>query len=142
MTPALSALPHEYPFRLADRVVSRSGRGEGTVSAAVSAGSFWGRAYPAVLLGELIAQAALLLQGGDADLGRRGFLAGFSGLTVERNPEPGDVLTVEVKLVAHFAGITRFSGEVRSDVGDLVARGEVTVKNGAEPPRDLPAREP
>ncbi|HKC24667.1 MAG TPA: hypothetical protein VKF32_07975, partial [Thermoanaerobaculia bacterium] len=127
MNPALSALPHEYPFRLADRVVTRSGRGEGTVTATVAASSYWGRAYPAALVGELIAQSALLLEGGNAELGRRGFLAGFSDLVVVRRPEPGDVLSVGVRVVAHFGGVTRFAGEVRSGE-ELVAKGEVTVK--------------
>jgi len=131
VSPAPAQLPHEYPFRLADRVVARRGPGEGTVSADVAAGSFWGRSYPPLLVGELIAQAALLLEGGDADLGRRGFLAGFSDLTVSRSPEPGDVLSVDVRVVAHFGGVTRFLGEVRSDGGELVARGEVTVRRGA-----------
>jgi hypothetical protein len=130
MTPALPALPHEYPFRLADRVVARSGRGEGTVTAAVAASSYWGRAYPAALIGELIAQSALLLEGGDAELGRRGFLAGFSDLVISRRPEVGDVLSVDVRVVAHFAGVTRFFGEVRAGA-ELVARGEVTVRKGA-----------
>ena len=128
MTPAPAALPHEYPFRLADRVVEQGARGEGTVSARVSAGSFWGRAYPAALLGELIAQSALLLSGGDAELGRRGFLAGFSGLSVSRAPEPGDSLLVDVRVVARFGAVTRFAGAVRTDGGEEIAQGEVTVR--------------
>ena len=130
MTPALAALPHEYPFRLADRVVERSGRGEGTVSALVSADSFWGGSYPSALLGELIAQSALLLSGGDAELGRRGFLAGFSGLSIRRAPRAGDALVVDVRVVARFGQVTRFAGSVRTRDGEEIAQGEVTVREG------------
>jgi 3-hydroxymyristoyl/3-hydroxydecanoyl-(acyl carrier protein) dehydratase len=128
VSPALAALPHGYPFRLADRIAARSGPGEGTVTANVAADAFWGRAYPPALLGELIAQAALLLEGGDAELGRKGFLAGFSDLSIARGPEPGEALAVDVRVVAHFAGVTRFAGEVRGDGGEVLARGEVTVR--------------
>jgi 3-hydroxymyristoyl/3-hydroxydecanoyl-(acyl carrier protein) dehydratase len=129
----IPALPHEYPFRLADRVIARSGPGEGRVRATVTSG-FWGRAYPGPLVGELIAQAALLLEGGDAELGRKGFLAGFSDLAIARAPEPGDVLDVDVRVVAHFAGVTRFAGEVVTSDGDAIAKGEVTVRRGVETP--------
>jgi 3-hydroxyacyl-[acyl-carrier-protein] dehydratase len=130
MNDALARLPHEYPFRFADRVTARSGPGEGAVRVMITAGSWSGRAFPAVFVGELIAQSALLLQGGDADLGRSGFLAGLSGIAVERTPEPGDALTVEVRVLARFGAITRFTAELRDDEGLLVARGEVTVRKG------------
>ena len=78
-------LPHAYPFRFVDTVVLERNAdfSEGTVSLRVSAngraamGESWGSP---LLLAEAIAQSALLLEGGDADLGRRGFLAGLDGL--------------------------------------------------------------
>ena len=130
MSVPLARLPHAYPFRFADSVVRKTGEAEGTVRASFSAASWGGRGGPPLLYGELIAQSALLLEGGDADLGRSGFLAGLSGLEVHRAPEAGDVLDVDVKVVARFGAVTRFGAELRDAAGALVARGEVTVRKG------------
>lgn len=132
MTLAFEPLPHLYPFRFVDRTAERTGEGSGRVLAAVTAG---GRllgppaASPAVL-GELIAQAALLLQGGDPELGRSGFLAGLSGLEVSRPPEPGDLLTVEVAVAGRLGPVVRFDGRIRDEAGNEIARGSVTVRQG------------
>ncbi|KAA0255681.1 hypothetical protein FBQ97_13715 [Acidobacteria bacterium ACD] len=132
MTHPFEPLPHLYPFRFVDRTAERTGEGSGRVLAAVTAG---GRllgppaASPAVL-GELIAQAALLLQGGDPELGRSGFLAGLSGIEVSRLPEAGDLLTVEVVLAGRLGPVVRFDGRVLDQGGGEVARGSVTVRQG------------
>lgn len=125
-------LPHLYPFRFADRTVERTGEGSGRVRAAVTAGGrLLGRpGASAAILGELIAQAALLLQGGDPELGRSGFLAGLSGIEVSRLPEPGDLLTVEVVLAGKLGPVVKFDGRILDGAGAEVAHGSVTVRQG------------
>lgn len=126
-------LPHGFPFRFADAVASARGRAEGTVRASVTAGADASRGGPlaATLLGELIAQAALLLEGGDADVGRRGFLAGISDLVVTRAAVPGDVLDVDVVVAGRFGDTVKFDGRVTDGAGAEIARGSVVVRSGA-----------
>jgi hypothetical protein len=125
-------LPHVFPFRFADAVVASAGRAEGRVRAVVSAGAQASRGGPlaATLYGELIAQAALLLEGGDADLGRRGFLAGISDLVVVREAVPGDVLDVDVTLAGKFGDSVKFDGKVSDASGAEIARGSIVVRRG------------
>ena len=86
-------LPHAFPFRFADGVVERTGPAEGRVRACMTANaqSVRGTGFPVAVLAELVAQSALLLQGGDAALGRKGFLAGLSDFSIERLPAAGPV---------------------------------------------------
>ena len=125
-------LPHVFPFRFADAVVASPGRAEGRVRAVVTAGAQASRGGPlaATLYGELIAQAALLLEGGDADLGRRGFLAGISDLVVAREAVPGDVLDVDVTIAGRFGDSVKFDGKVSDASGAEVARGSIVVRQG------------
>ena len=128
-------LPHSYPFRFVDTVLSPAGAdfGQGTVSVRLTAN---GRALmgdgrvDGTLLAEALAQAALLLQGGDPDAGRRGFLAGIEGFEVTRLPEAGESLQVDVRLTARFGPVIKFEGEVRSG-SDTVARGSILVRQGS-----------
>lgn len=127
-------LPHSYPFRFVDTVLSPPGSDfdSGSVSARLTAngranmGAGWGSA---ALLAEALAQAALLLQGGDADAGRRGFLAGIEGFEVARLPQAGESLQVDVRLTARFGSVIKFEGEVRSG-SETVARGAILVRQG------------
>jgi hypothetical protein len=125
-------LPHTFPFRFADGVIERTGPAQGRVRACVTADGAAVRAagFPAAALAELVAQSALLLSGGDAALGRKGFLAGISGFSVERLPEPGDVLTVDVAIAGRLGDAVKFEGVVRDAEGSAVARCAVTVKQG------------
>jgi hypothetical protein len=125
-------LPHAFPFRFADGVIERTGPAEGRVRATVTADAAAVRAswFPAAALAELVAQSALLLEGGDAALGRRGFLAGISDFSVERLPVPGDVLTVDVAIAGRFGDTIKLEGVVTDGDGGAVARGAVTVKQG------------
>jgi 3-hydroxymyristoyl/3-hydroxydecanoyl-(acyl carrier protein) dehydratase len=125
-------LPHAFPFRFADGVVERTGPAEGRVRATVTAdaAAVRGIGFPAAALVELVAQSALLLEGGDAALGRKGFLAGISDFSVERLPVPGDVLTVEVAIAGRFGDTVKLEGVVTDGDGGAVARGAVTVKQG------------
>lgn len=132
--PATPELPHVYPFRFVDTVVRAAGPDfdRGQVSARITAGaraamsSEW--SSPA-LLAEVFAQAALLLQGGDPELGRRGFLAGIEGFEIGRVPRAGETLTVDVRLARRFGPIVRFEGEVRAGA-ERLAGGAILVRQG------------
>ena len=136
MTP-LSELPHAYPFRFVDTVVEArnadfsggSVRTALTANARASAGHGW---QSSLLLAEAIAQAALLLEGGDPGIGRSGFLAGIEGFEASRAPRAGEELLIRVRLEAQFGAIVKFSGEV-SSAGEPVARGSILVRRGSAP---------
>ena len=138
---AAAALPHEYPFRFVDAVVEErdAAFNRGSVRARITANArgAMGAAWQSPLLyAEAIAQAALLLEGGNADLARAGFLAGLEDFVAERMPLAGETLDISVRLAAHFGAIFRFDGEVRSGE-ELVARGSVLVRKGGA--ADAPA---
>lgn len=126
-------LPHSYPFRFVDTVRERAdGEFGGSVSARITAnarGSMGERWGSAALLAEALAQAALLLQGGDAEAGRKGFLAGIDAFEVLRLPEAGETLEVAVRLAARFGAVIKFEGEVKSGP-ETVARGSILVRQG------------
>ena len=136
------ALPHAYPFRFVDSILEdrpRAGgpggeKWRGRVKSAISANGratrdgAWGSP---MLYAEAIAQAALLLEGGDPEIGRQGFLAGIDGFQSLRPAEAGETLDVSVELAARFGGIVKFQGEIRSG-DEVLARGTVLVKKGEE----------
>ena len=127
-------LPHAYPFRFVQRVIHPPGPEfrDGAVAAALTAGDRaatdegWGS--PAILA-ESMAQAALLLEGGDAEIGRRGFLAGIDAFEVVRAPRIGETLEVRVRLAASFGAVVKFDSEIRSGE-ETVARGAILVRRG------------
>ncbi len=129
---SLEPLPHAYPFRFADRTLERTGPAAGRVRALVSAGGRGtsGGMLESAFVGELMAQAALLLEGGDPQIGRGGFLAGFSDVSVERVPGAGDALIVDVAISGRMGLVARFDATVHDDAGRLVARGSFTVRKG------------
>jgi hypothetical protein len=104
----------------------------GSVSASLTAnargvmGAEWGSP---LFLAEALAQAALLLQGGDIDAGRKGFLAGIDGFEISRRPQAGERLEVFVRMAARFGAVVKFDGEVRSGP-ETVARGSILVREG------------
>jgi 3-hydroxymyristoyl/3-hydroxydecanoyl-(acyl carrier protein) dehydratase len=135
-----AAFPHAYPFRFVDTVSQRESSGaEGgalgrvrirvTANARASMGEGW---QSTALYPEAIAQAALLLEGGDAETGRRGYLAGVSDLSMERAPRAGETLEISIRMGGRFGAMFRFDGEVRGgDAGDeILARGSVLVRKG------------
>jgi len=89
-----ATFPHAYPFRFVDTVAQQpdaafqGGRARirVTANARVAMGEGW---QSPLLLAEAIAQTALLLEGGDAGAGRRGYLAGIQEMTLERAPRSG-----------------------------------------------------
>ena len=142
-----AAFPHAYPFRFVDRVsLPAAPGGESAAGPDSPAGDFglgrvrilvtgnsraamgetWqtGLLYP-----EAIAQAALLLEGGDPEAARRGYLAGITELTIERAPNAGETLEISVRLCGRFGPMHRFDGEVRSGE-EVLARGSVLVRKG------------
>ena len=127
-------LPHGYPFRFVETVVEprNADFSRGTVRLAVSgngrgtAGEAWGSP---LLLAEAIAQSALLLEGGDPEVGRTGFLAGIDGFESSRSPRAGETLEVRIRLAARFGQIVKFDGEVFSG-SEPVAKGSVLVRRG------------
>lgn len=130
----MGELPHGYPFRFVDIVLREKDPAftSGTVSVRVSAnaraamGDSW--ASP-LLLAEALAQSALLLEGGDSEIGRSGFLAGIDDFSAVRSPRAGESLRVEVRLAGRFGAIVRFEGEVFSE-GERIARGAIIVRRG------------
>ena len=66
------------------------------------------------LLVEAVAQAASLLLGGDSPAaGQRLFLGGIEDAAMTAEPEPGDSITIEVRLRARLGGVVRVRGELR-----------------------------
>ncbi len=132
----LTPLPHVYPFRFVDRVIEERdaafarGRVGLTVSAGqrAAAGVEWGTP---LLLAEAIAQSALLLEGGDPEIGRSGFLAGLDNFSASRAPRAGEKLAVDIRLTARFGPLVKFEGVVSSE-GEEIARGEILVRQGKE----------
>jgi 3-hydroxymyristoyl/3-hydroxydecanoyl-(acyl carrier protein) dehydratase len=137
------ALPHAYPFRFVDSILESvpelaaggaaggpewKGRVKTGLSAngRAAAGGSWGSP---MLYAEAIAQAALLLEGGDAETARQGFLAGIDGLQIRRPAQAGETLAISVRLAARFGAIVKFDGEVRSN-DELLAQCSVLVRKG------------
>jgi predicted hotdog family 3-hydroxylacyl-ACP dehydratase len=133
MTASFEPLPQAYPFRFADRTLERTGPASGRVRAAVTANARGaaGGTLGAHFVGELMAQAALLLEGGDPETAKGGFLAGFPELSGERLPAAGDILTVEVRLAGRLGNVVKFEGTVRDGAGAGIARGSFLVKRGS-----------
>jgi hypothetical protein len=104
MSDWLSSLPHQIPFRAAS-----TGRrsGERTIE-----GTFLCTANETLPAEVMVAEAMAQLGGGlvFGDSGSHGFLTGIDHCEVDGMLEPGDVVSLSVKLEAGFGGIFRFSG--------------------------------
>jgi 3-hydroxymyristoyl/3-hydroxydecanoyl-(acyl carrier protein) dehydratase len=129
--------PHAYPFRFVDTVLRGADPdfSEGVVRIRVAANAWAARAegwQSPLLYAEAIAQAALLMEGGDAAAGRKGFLAGLSDFESARLPQAGETLEVGVRLAGRFGPVFRFDGQVVSGQ-ETVARGSVLVRKGEAP---------
>ena len=132
MVPAV--LPHAYPFRFVDTVLQLPGPGVsgGRIRARVSANgrASMGQGWQSpLLLAEAIAQATLLLEAGDPEAGKRGYLAGIQGLQMTRPPQAGETLEIEVRLAGSFGPVFRFDGRVLSG-DEVLASGSVLVRKG------------
>jgi 3-hydroxymyristoyl/3-hydroxydecanoyl-(acyl carrier protein) dehydratase len=130
----IAELPHRYPFRFVDTVVEERDEtfSRGRVSMTISAGQracsgeSWRMPF---LLAEAIAQSALLLEGGDPEIGRTGFLAGIDRFAMDRLPEPGERISVDIALVARYGAVVKFTGSIAGEPGP-VARGDILVRRG------------
>jgi len=133
----VTSLPHAYPFRFVDTVSATAGAdfSDGRVRVRVSAngrgamGESW---QSPLLLAEAVAQAALLLEGGDPEAFRRGFLAGLDAFEFVRTPRAGETLEIRVRLAARFGAVVRFDGEVFGE-DETIARGSVLVRKERDP---------
>jgi hypothetical protein len=158
-----AAFPHAYPFRFVDTVSQGATSGgertappgaptsDGQSTSLPEGAGFQGRVRIRVtanaraamgegwqsplLYPEAIAQAALLLEGADAEAGRRGYLAGIQELSIERAPRAGETLEISVRLHGRFGAMHRFDGEVRAGE-ELLARGSVLVRQGDSAPQE------
>jgi 3-hydroxyacyl-[acyl-carrier-protein] dehydratase len=131
----LSLLPHRYPFLLIDQVVDFK-RDEYlialknvTVNEPYFAGHFPVRpVMPGVLIVEAMAQATGLLamesRPDEVDERALYYLAGIDKARFKRTVEPGDQLTLEVRLKKVRRGVWLFSGEARVD-RQIVATADI-----------------
>ena len=131
-------LPHVYPFRFVETVLEPRddafSRGRVLVAVTANGRAAAGEAWQSpLLLAEAIAQSALLLEGGDPESARKGFLAGVESFEALRPPRAGETLEVRVKMAARFGSIVKFDGEVFCGAEPL-ARGSVLVREGGSPP--------
>ena len=78
---------------------------------------------------EMMAQSALLLQGGDPEVGRKGFLAAVDGVRLRGVVRAGDELAIDVVIAGKFGPLVRFSAKARRG-RKVVATAEITVKTG------------
>ena len=120
-------LPHQFPFRLVDRLDG------GRIVLVLSTNASWVRGaddLPRALGIEILAQAAMLLL--PDGLGReRGLLAGIDRAEFQRGIRAGDRLTVEATALGGFGKVMKVEGRVTDEHGEplvtaslLVARGE------------------
>ncbi len=131
--PPLAPLPHVFPFRFVETIVDPlSPGGEGSVRAVVSADARSTQrlsTLPIPVAVEMMAQSALLLQGGDPAVGRKGFLVGLNRVRLRGVVRPGDELEIKVKIAGRFGPMVRFSARMLRG-SKVVGTADITVKTG------------
>lgn len=100
----LAHLPHQIPFRAATRVIERT---ENTIT-----GEFLCTANDALPFDAMLVEAMAQFGGGLA-LREQGMLSGVDDCTIDRLPEVGDVVRIEVVYDAAFGALHRFRGVAR-----------------------------
>lgn len=109
MRDPLGALPHMIPFRALASIVEVSPeRAHGTYLPSAGDALVEGTPLPDVMLFEAMAQL-----GGAIVFGRDSspaWLSAIDDATIERGPEPGDRIALEVTLDGSFGTLHRFSG--------------------------------
>lgn len=133
----LVGLPHAYPFRLVDKVLSLNAE-KGVAIKNVTyneeffQGHFPGKpVMPGVLIVEAMAQVAGLVLNYGKEVGQVAFLARIKEIKFKAPVFPGDRLTVEVSLDHEFASMASF--KVRASVdGGVSAEGELVMAGGIE----------
>jgi 3-hydroxyacyl-[acyl-carrier-protein] dehydratase len=122
----LSLLPHRYPFLLIDRVVDYKpdeyliAVKNVTFNEPYFAGHFPTRpVMPGVLIVEAMAQATglLAMESRPDEVGQKAlyYFVGIDKARFKRTVEPGDQLTIDVRLKKVRSGIWLFSGDARVD---------------------------
>jgi 3-hydroxyacyl-[acyl-carrier-protein] dehydratase len=136
----LSLLPHRYPFLLIDRVVDLKpdeyliALKNVTFNEPFFAGHFPVRpVMPGVLIVEAMAQATglLAMESRPNEVGEKAlyYLAGIDKARFKRTVEPGDQLTLDVRLRKVRRGIWFFTGEARVD-GQIAATADIMCTAG------------
>ncbi len=126
-------LPHRYPFLLVDRITEcvpgQSARGRKCVSAnePFFQGHFPGRkVMPGVLIVEALAQVgAVAIMTAEGTEGKLALFGGIRNCRFKRQVCPGDVLEMEVELIARQGPIGRGRAVARVD-GQIACRAELT----------------
>jgi 3-hydroxyacyl-[acyl-carrier-protein] dehydratase len=126
----LKKLPHRYPILLVDRVLEleKGVRIKALKNVTINEPYFMGHfprrpVMPGVLMLEALAQTAAILSfdamGADPDDNAVYYFAGIDGARFKRPVEPGDQLTLDVKLDRMKSGIFKF--KARALVGEELA---------------------
>jgi len=126
-------LPHRYPFLLIDKVLDFEAgeRLTGLKNVTINEPFFNGHfpvqpVMPGVLIIEALAQATGLLAMETMPSERKGiyYLVGVDKARFKRPVEPGDQLTLDVRVIKHRRDIWVFYGEAKVD-GQLAASAEI-----------------
>lgn len=125
-------LPHRYPFLFVDRIVELDPgkRAVGLKAVTIGDGFFQGHfpgfpVMPGVLIIEALAQVAgIAALGGQDRRGWRAFLTGVDGFRFRRQVVPGDVLRLDVTIIAVRRQLGKAHGIATVD-GDTAAAGDV-----------------
>ncbi len=133
----LAGLPHAYPFRLIDKVLSLSAE-KGVVIKNVSCNEEFFQGHfpekpvmPGVLIVEAMAQAAGLVLNYGKEGRQVAFLARIKEIKFKSPVFPGDRLTIEVSLDHEFASMANFTVKALVD-GGVAAEGGLVMVGGIE----------
>lgn len=128
----LERLPHRYPFLMVDKIVElipgQKGRGIKliTINEDHSQGySPQNHRWPQVFFVEALAQLSAVVAADDkGPASGRGLLVQAKNFVVERTPQPGDLIQLEVERVTGFGSLHQFA--VKAVIaGETAARGEL-----------------
>ncbi|MCR1900189.1 3-hydroxyacyl-ACP dehydratase FabZ [Irregularibacter muris] len=125
-------LPHRYPFLLVDRIVEieEGKRAVGIKNVTINEPFFQGHfpgnpIMPGVLIVEAMAQVGatcILVQ--EEYRGKLAVFTGIDKLRFKKQVTPGDVLKMEVELIAMRRGIGKATAVATVD-GEIAAKGEL-----------------
>jgi 3-hydroxyacyl-[acyl-carrier-protein] dehydratase len=128
-------IPHRYPFLLVDRVerIQKHESAVGIKNVTFNEPHFQGHfpgnpVMPGVLMCEALAQLGGIVTSevdGPRDKPRMGFLAGIDKVRFRRMVTPGDVLKLEVEVIAFRRLIGKIKGVASVD-GETAVEAEVT----------------
>ena len=125
-------LPHRYPFLLVDKIIDieYGKRAVGIKNVTINEPFFQGHfpgnpIMPGVLIVEALAQVgAMAILGLDEFKGKLAVFAGIDKLRFKKQVVPGDVLKMEVEMIAIKRGIGKAKAEAFVN-GELAVSGEL-----------------